>query len=344
MQYNEIKALIVDDSMLFREVLAKLVQEDEMINVIATAGDAYDARDKIVALRPNVMTLDIEMPKMDGIKFLRKLIPQYPIPVIVVTSLPINAFEALDAGAVDFVKKPLVKGPEDLKNFALELREKIRIASRSKVIVQKETNKQKQPVSYDYITGDTKHIIAIGASTGGPEAILRVVKDLPESTPPVVITQHMPPKFTEMFADRLNRICHMEVKEAEDGDRLRNGLIVIAAGDYHLRVKKDSKGYYISSEHGEKVSGHCPSVDVLFQSVAECAKDKAIGVILTGMGADGAKGLSDMRKAGAFTIGQDKESSVVYGMPKVAYTIGAVEEQASLDSISDIIYRKLQNQ
>lgn len=337
---KHIKALIVDDSILFREVLSKLVQEDSAIEVVATAGDPYDARDKIIQLRPNVMTLDIEMPKMDGIHFLRKLIPQYPVPVVVVTSLPINAFEALDAGAVDFVKKPVVKGPDDLKNFAMELREKIKIASTSKVFVPKKESKEivKQ---FNTIRGTTKDLIAIGASTGGPEAIIKVVKDLPENSPPVVITQHMPPKFTDMFAQRLNRLSKLEVKEAQDGDRLKPGVALVAAGDYHLRVHKDFNGYYVTSKQGEKVSGHCPSVDVLFQSVAECAKDKAIGVILTGMGADGAKGLYDMKKAGAFTIGQDMESCVVYGMPKVAFNIGAVSEQCHIDNIADLIYKNI---
>lgn len=337
---KHIKALIVDDSILFREVLSKLVQEDPAIEVVATAGDPYDARDKIIQLRPNVMTLDIEMPKMDGIHFLKKLIPQYPVPVVVVTSLPINAFEALDAGAVDFVKKPVVKGPDDLKNFAMELREKIKIASTSKVFVPKKESKEivKQ---FNTIRGTTKDLIAIGASTGGPEAIIKVVKDLPENSPPVVITQHMPPKFTDMFAQRLNRLSKLEVKEAQDGDRLKPGVALVAAGDYHLRVHKDFNGYYVTSKQGEKVSGHCPSVDVLFQSVAECAKDKAIGVILTGMGADGAKGLYDMKKAGAFTIGQDMESCVVYGMPKVAFNIGAVSEQCHIDNIADLIYKNI---
>ncbi len=341
MREKYIKALIVDDSMLFREVLSKFVNEDKAIDVIATASDPYDARDKIVQLRPNVMTLDIEMPRMDGIRFLKKLIPQYPIPVVVVTSLPINAFEALDAGAVDFVKKPVVKSPDDLKNFAIELREKIRIASSSKVFVPKTPDVAALAKQYDKVSTSSTEIIAIGASTGGPEAIATVIKDLPVEVPPIVITQHMPPKFTEMFAQRLDRISNIEVREARDGDRLKPGLALVAAGEYHMRVHKDYRGYYISSERGEKVSGHCPSVDVLFSSVAETAKDKAIGVILTGMGADGAKGLYEMKKAGAYTIGQDADSCVVYGMPKVAFNIGAVKKQRPLDQIDDEIIRSL---
>lgn len=342
MDNKYINALIVDDSMLFRQVLSKLIEEDEAIHVIATAGDAYEARDKIVELRPNVLTLDIEMPKMDGIKFLKKLIPQYPVPIIVVTSLPISAFDALDAGAVDYVKKPLIKCPQDLKDFSLELREKIKIASKSKVIVPEKVNEAETAKTFSSIKKSKTEIIAIGASTGGPEALVKVIKDLPEDTPPVVITQHMPAKFTDMFAQRLNKLSKMEVHEAKDGERLKTGLAVVAAGEHHMRVCKDSNGYYISSLPGEKVSGHCPSVDVLFESVAEVAKEKAIGVIMTGMGSDGAKGLYSMKKAGAFTIGQDMESCVVYGMPKVAFNIGAVLEQCSLDKISDLIYKQLQ--
>ena len=344
MENEKIKALIVDDSMLFREVISKLVAEDDEINVVATAGDAYEARDKILEFRPQALTLDIEMPKMDGIKFLKKLIPQYPVPVVVVTALPINAFEALDAGAVDFIKKPLIKGPDDLKKFAIELREKIRIAGKSKVILPKKSAVSQAPKSYSAINKSNIDIIAIGASTGGPEAITKVLQNLPASTPPVVITQHMPPKFTEMFAQRLNRLSQMEVREAKDGDRLETGVAIVAAGDNHMRVKKDSQGYYISSKMEEKVSGHCPSVDVLFESVAIAAKGRAVGVILTGMGSDGAKGLFSMKNAGAFTIGQDMESSVVYGMPKVAFTSGAVITQCPLENISDLIYKQLQNE
>ncbi len=338
-----IKAIIVDDSMLFREVLSKMVAEDEEIDVVSTASDPFDARDKIIATRPNVMTLDVEMPKMDGIKFLKKLMPQYPVPTIVITALPINAFEALESGAVDFIKKPLIKGPDDLKNFAIELREKIRIARKTKVIVKKPQVKQEEK-EYKAVVKTDVDLIAIGASTGGPEAIQTVIENLPEDCPPVVITQHMPPKFTEMFAQRLDRVSKISVKEAEDGDRLHSGMAVVAAGDFHLRIKKDAQGYYVSSEKGDKVSGHCPSVDVLFKSVAECAKDKAVGVILTGMGADGAEGMLQMRNAGAHTIGQNNETCVVYGMPKVAFTKGAVCEQAPLDKIDDLIYNRLKKE
>ncbi len=343
METKRIKVLIVDDSLLFREVLSKFVGEDKNIEIVGTAGDPYDARDRIIELRPDVLTLDIEMPKMNGIEFLKKLMPQYPVPVVVVSSLPINAFEALDAGAVDFVKKPVAKGLDDLKAFALDLREKIKIASNAKVSktgIQAQKTVEKS--SFKAIKQNDKSIIAIGASTGGTEAILSVIKNLPKTTPPIVITQHMPPKFTNMFAERLNRLCEMEVREAQDGDRLKEGLVLIAAGDYHMTLARDSEGYYVNSTPGEKVSGHCPSVDVLFDSVAEVAKENAIGVILTGMGSDGAKGMLKMKKAGAHTIGQDKDSCVVYGMPMVAFNIGAVAIQSPLGNIPQEIYKQLQ--
>lgn len=342
MEIKKVKVLIVDDSLLFRETLSRFIAEDNNIEVVGTAGDPYEARDKILQLRPDVLTLDVEMPKMNGIQFLKKLIPQYPIPVVVVSSLPLNAFEALDAGAVDFVKKPVVKSSADLKNFCMELRTKIVIASTAKVI----THNAAKPVFQTALTASAgkKHlhtIIALGASTGGTDALQVVVEHLPKDCPPIIIVQHMPAGFTKMYADRMNRVCQVDVKEAEDGDRLRPGLAIIGAGEFHLQLAKDSQGYYIKSRRGDKVSGHCPSVDVMFQSVAEVAKDNAIGAILTGMGGDGAKGLLAMKKAGAFTIGQNKETCVVYGMPMVAYNIGAVWEQAPLDKISDIIIQKL---
>lgn len=344
---KKVKVLIVDDSILFRETISRFISEDANIEVVGTAGDPYEARDKILQLRPDVLTLDVEIPKMNGIQFLKKLIPQYPIPVVVVSSLPLNAFEALDAGAVDFVKKPLIKSPADLKDFSMELRTKIVIASTAKIIQSKPSAaaSQKPLPSIKEIAAGKKlaqdMVIALGASTGGTDALQVVMQNLPKDSPPILVVQHMPAGFTKMYAERMNRVCQVEVKEAEDGDRLRPGLAIIAAGEYHLRLAKDSQGYYVTSKKGEKVSGHCPSVDVLFYSVAEVAKSKAIGAILTGMGGDGAKGLLEMKKAGAYTIGQNKETCVVYGMPMVAFNIGAVCEQAPLDKISDIIIQKL---
>lgn len=336
-----VKVLIVDDSVLFRETLARLISEDKHIEVVGKAGDAYQARDMILQLHPDVVTLDAEMPKMNGIDFLKKLIPQYSIPVIIVSSSAINTFNAIDAGAVDFVKKPVVNAPSDMKAFATELKTKIMIASMAKILKKTQTQNIVHVPHIVTPSARTDMVIALGASTGGTDALLEVVKNFTKDCPPVVIVQHMPPVFTKMYAERLDRICEIDVKEAENGDRLRPGLAIIGAGEYHLRLAKDANGYYVTSKKGDKVSGHCPSVDVLFNSVAEVAKDKAIGAILTGMGADGAKGILAMKKAGAYTIGQNKETCVVYGMPMVAYNIGGVCEQAPLDKIADVIYKKL---
>ena len=259
--------------------------------------------------------------------------PIRKIPVVVVSSLPINALDALDAGAVDFVKKPLIKTPEEFNNFIGELVVKIKIASTARVRIDTSSLATANVGKIAEVKASSDSIIAIGASTGGTEAILEVIRYLPESTPGIIIVQHMPAVFTNMYAQRMNKICKMTVKEAEPKDRVERGKIIIAAGEFHLKLAKDAKGYYINSQKGEKVSGHCPSVDVMFDSVATIAGKKAIGVILTGMGSDGAKGLLKMRQAGAYTIGQNKESSVVYGMPMVAFNIGGVVKQMPVNAI-----------
>ncbi|MEG0754450.1 MAG: chemotaxis response regulator protein-glutamate methylesterase, partial [Angelakisella sp.] len=343
-EIKKIRVLVVDDSVLFRETLGKKLSEDSHVEVVGTAIDSFDAFEKIKQLKPDVVTLDVEMPKINGIDFLKKLMPVHPVPVVVVSSLPINALDALDAGAVDFVKKPLIKSPSDFNNFMGELLVKVKIASTARV-GQKKILHTPTPMGLptSLLTSDTDMVIAIGASTGGTEAILSVIKDLPTTTPGIVVVQHMPPVFTKMYAQRLDKICQMSVKEAEPGDRVEKGKVIIAAGEYHLRLAKDSRGYYVKSEMGEKVSGHCPSVDVLFDSVATVAGKKSLGVILTGMGADGAKGMLKMRQSGAYTIGQDKDSCVVYGMPMVAFNIGGVIKQAALEQIPSEIIRYLNN-
>lgn len=329
---RKIKVLIVDDSLLFRETLAKEIAKDFGIEVIGTAEDPYDARDKILELKPDVVTLDVEMPKMDGIAFLKKLMPQYPLPVIVVSSIGKNVFDVLDAGAVDFVAKPDAGKPGSMSSFINELIVKIKIASTAKVGSFKKDYEAVRIVS-NHGVDISNTILAIGASTGGTEAIYSVITSLPRDMPGILIVQHMPPVFTRLYADRLNNSCKLEVKEAEDGDLVKPGRVLVAAGEYHLRLAKGPSGYYVKSTQGERVNGHCPSVDVLFDSVAEVAKNRAIGVILTGMGADGAKGLLNMKNAGAYTIGQDEKTSTVYGMPMVAYNIGAVQKQLPLDMI-----------
>jgi two-component system chemotaxis response regulator CheB len=330
---RKIKVLIVDDSLLFRETLAREIARDFGIEVIGTAEDPYAARDKILELKPDVVTLDVEMPKMDGIAFLKKLMPQYPLPVIVVSSAGKNVFEALDAGAVDFVTKPDPGKSGGMNSFINELIVKIKIASTAKVGGYKKDYEAVKAIS-NHGADLSDYIVAIGASTGGTEAIYNVITALPRNMPGILIVQHMPPVFTKLYADRLNNSCILEVKEAENGDAVKPGRVLVAAGDFHMRLAKNASGYYVKCAQGEKVNGHCPSVDVLFDSVAEIAKDRAIGVILTGMGADGAKGLLNMRKQGAYTIGQDEKTSTVYGMPAVAYNIGGVMKQLPLDMIA----------
>ncbi|MBP2627288.1 MAG: response regulator receiver modulated CheB methylesterase [Firmicutes bacterium] len=334
---RKIRVLVVDDSIVFRETLARQIAQDPLIEVVAKASDPYMARDKILEFEPDVMTLDVEMPRMSGIEFLKRLIPQYPIPVVVVSAVSQSVFDALNAGAVDFVTKPDPLGERGVEAFVSELIVKIKIASTAKVATQKGNA---ITASSNQGTGLVKQnsIIAIGASTGGTEAIERVLKGFPVNMPGTVIVQHMPPVFTALFAARLNNSCAVEVKEAKTGDLVLPGRVLIAPGDYHMRIKKANNYYIVECFHGEKVNGHCPAVDILFHSVAEHVGKNAIGVILTGMGNDGASGLLALRKSGAITLGQDERSSIVYGMPKVAFNIGAVQEQISLDFISRKIY------
>lgn len=333
---KKIKVLIVDDSLMFREVIAKNIALDSAIEVVGTAEDPYMARDKIIELQPDVMTLDVEMPKMNGIEFLKRLMPQYPIPVVVVSSVSSNVFEALSAGALDFVTKSDISGRSGLNSFLNELIIKIKIASTAKVGHFK--NERRSYSKIQTINNKIKNcVIAIGASTGGTEAIYSVIKSLPADMPGIVIVQHMPPVFTKMYAERLNNSCMLEVKEAKDGDVVKGGRVLIAPGGYHMELKKDLNSYFVKCYKGERVNGQCPSVDVLFNSAAVSAGRNAIGVILTGMGSDGAKGLLNMKKCGAYTIGQDEKTCIVYGMPMVAFDIGAVIKQMPLDKIPGAI-------
>ena len=340
MEEKKIRVFVVDDSLLFREILAIYMGQNAWIDVVGTASTAQEAMEKIEKVKPEVVTIDLDSTKINGIDFINKCNAMNIAKIIVISANPQKAFEALECGAVDYANKPVVKGPEELRKFSSLLCLIIKGVSESKKISKSlKQNSIKGLAESTRKSGDV--IVAIGASTGGVEAIVSIITQLPADMPPVLITQHMPEKFTAMFASRLNGLTKMEVKEAKDGDRVRQGQVIIAAGKYHMTLKKDDTGYYISSKQGEKVSGHCPSVDVLFKSVAKTAKDKAIGVILTGMGQDGAQGLLEMKKQGAFTIGQDKESAVVYGMPMVAYNIGAVDIQKSLDEIPKEIIKHL---
>lgn len=339
MAFKKIRVLIVDDSLLFRQTLANELSKDFGIEIIGTAEDPFAAVKLINELHPDVVTLDVEMPKMSGIEFLRRVLPQYPLPVVVVSSVAENVFNALDAGAVDFVTKPsAAKG--GMPAFIAELVGKIKVASTAKV---------RQPNARPAMPGaaparqqelDSSKIIAIGASTGGTDALYEVLTHLPANIPGIIIVQHMPTGFTKLFAERLDRNCKFHVKEAADGDLVRPGQAIVAAGDHHMRLVKSGSTYQISSQTGERVSGHCPSVDALFTSVAQVADcSKIVGVILTGMGKDGAEGMLKMRQAGAYTIGQDEATAVVYGMPKVAYDMGGVCTQLPLQSIADDIVK-----
>jgi two-component system, chemotaxis family, protein-glutamate methylesterase/glutaminase len=340
---RKIKVLIIDDSLMFRESLARGIEVDPAITVVGTAPDPFKARDMILDLEPDVLTLDIEMPRMNGIEFLRQLMPQYPIPVVVVSSLSDNVFNALNAGAVDFVVKPDSSLTKGLEVMISELIVKVKIASIAKIGPNKSGRVMDGTLRHPPINKG-QSILAIGASTGGTEAIYNVLKMCPEDMPPTVVVQHMPPVFTRMYAERLNGSLKMSVKEATHGDMLKPGLVLIAPGDHQMKLIKNGQHYYVDVRKGEKVNGHCPSVDVLFDSVAKLMGPNAIGVILTGMGGDGAKGLLSMRKSGARTIGQDEQSCVVYGMPKVAYDIGAVEKQTSLLEIPRMIFALLNDQ
>jgi two-component system, chemotaxis family, protein-glutamate methylesterase/glutaminase len=333
-----IRVLVVDDSLLFREFLSRGLSVDPVIQIVATASDPYDARDKILTFKPDVVTCDIEMPRMNGIQFVRQLLPQYPIPVIVVSSVSEAVLDAMSAGAVDFVTKPDMGSIRHVEQFVEELIRKVKIAARSKVIdgenrVTSHTGDQEGAA----VPSDQVDVIAIGASTGGTEAIFNIVRSLPITMPGIVIVQHIPPIFSRMFAERLHLQTRLNVKEAQTGDYIRQGHVYIAPGNKHMRIKRLGKEYRIECVEGEKVNGHCPSADLLFESVAKEAGAKAIGVILTGMGYDGAKGLLAMRRKGARTIGQDAYSSVVYGMPKAAFEVGAVERQIDLHRIAALL-------
>ena len=332
-----IRVLVVDDSMVFRQILTKGIQVDKNIEVVATAIDAFDARDKILEFEPDVVTCDIEMPKMNGIEFVKRLIPQYPVPVIVVSSVSDKVFDAMNAGAVEFVSKPNASSPDRVQNFIIDMIAKIKAASKAKVgvkeIVKPSSNKSKKVNRHE--------LIAVGASTGGTEAIFSVLSQLPQGLPGIVIVQHIPPVFSKMFAERLNNQTHFAVKEATNGDVIEKDHVYLAPGDKHIQVRKSERGYFLKVFQGEKVSGHCPSVDVLFQSVAEIIGDKSLGVILTGMGYDGAKGINLMKRKGAITLGQDENSSIVYGMPKAAYELGGISKQTSLELMGHHIMKLL---
>jgi two-component system chemotaxis response regulator CheB len=328
---------VVDDSAVVRKVLSEDLKQNDDIEVVGTASNPYIARDKIVSLKPDVITLDIEMPRMDGLTFLSKLMKHHPLPVIIVSSLTpegsSTALRALELGAVEVFCKP---GSEySMGTVTKTLADKIRAAAAASVSPARYVPQERQSVVSEKSMAlyTTKKVLAIGASTGGTEAIKRVLTALPVTTPGTVIVQHMPPHFTTEFAKRLNGLCAMEVKEAEGGEVLRPGLALLAPGNFHLLVYRSGAQYVAQVKEGPAVHYQRPSVDVLFNSVAKYAGFNALGVLLTGMGSDGAAGLKKMREAGAYTIAQDKETCVVYGMPKTAVELDAVEAVLPLDRI-----------
>lgn len=334
-----INVLVVDDSALIREVMSRSLGKEGDINVVGTAEDPIEAREKIKQLNPDVLTLDIEMPNMNGLQFLEKIMRLRPMPVVMVSTLTQKGADetmlALELGAVDFVAKPGHDLGGGIEAFTSEVRRKIRAAAASDAR-SRGMGMRASPAQVPLRTAAAPKgsLIAIGASTGGVEAIRAVLSSMPPDCPPVVITQHMPPGFTERFAQRLDEITPLSVVEASDRLVLETGHAYVAPGDYHLRVEKTSGQLKCRLGHEDSVSGHRPSVDVLFESVARVIGPMAVGAILTGMGRDGATGLKKMRDAGAYTVGQSQTSALVYGMPRVAFEEGAVIEQAPVEAIA----------
>jgi len=332
-----IKVLVVDDSALIREVLSRLLAREGDIKVVGTAVDPIDAREKIKQLNPDVVTLDVEMPNMNGLQFLEKLMRLRPTPVVMVSTLTRKGASetllALELGAVDFVAKPNADLSGGLDAFGVLLRDKIRAAAKSDVH-GRSLRVDVPKVAVKTAAGPDGALIAIGASTGGVEAIRAVLVEMPADCPPIVIAQHMPAGFTARFAARLDELCAIHVVEAEDRMPLQSGHAYVARGDYHLRVERSSGVLKCRLSHDDLASGHRPSVDVLFESVAKTVGPMAVGAILTGMGRDGARGLKLMRDAGAYTLGQSPGSALVYGMPRVAFEEGAVVEQAPVEAIA----------
>lgn len=335
---SRIKVLVVDDSAIVRKILTETIAAEPDMEVVGTAPDPYIARDKILALNPDVLTLDIEMPRMDGLTFLKKLMLYHPMPVIVISSLGYSSceasVEALRHGAIEVLAKP--GGPYSIGELRTALAAKIRAAAAARIrnVAPAAVTSHPLPRLPDRTGGFRKDaIIAIGASTGGTEAIREVLMEMPANTPPIVITQHIPQAFSAAFAGRLNQLCAMEVKEARDGDDARPGLALVAPGNYHMLLRRVGAGFRVQVQDGPQVCYQRPSVDVLFASVAESAKDHAVGALLTGMGSDGAQGLLRMKRAGARTIAQNEESCVVYGMPREAVKLGAADQVMPLSAI-----------
>ncbi len=341
---RKIKVLIIDDSALMRQLLTFVLQQDQDIHVVGTAPNPLIAREKIKSLKPDVLTLDVEMPGMDGITFLEKLMRLHPLPVVMVSSHTekgaVATLRALELGAVDFVAKPYGGVREGMSHELMEeIRAKVRAAAGAHLrpAVAAPAVQPILPQMFSSMQKCRDGLIVIGASAGGTQAITEILAKLPRNTPGIAIVQHMPPKFTASFAERLHNQCDLEVTEARSGDRLKPGVALVAPGGYHMAVMRAGGGYAVRVYEDELVNRHRPSVDVLFESAARVAGPEALGIILTGMGNDGARGLHAMKQAGAYTIAQDEKSCVVFGMPEQAIRLGAVRQVVPLDRIADYI-------
>lgn len=357
---TKIRVLVVDDQSVIRSILTKGLSASPYIEVVASAKDAWEARDRIVELAPDVMTLDLEMPRMNGLEFLKKLMPQHQMPVIMVSSHAKEGqsitLESLEAGAVDFVTKP--DGSEgSMEKMIHDLIEKVIAASQVNLkqiesLVKKSPNStvtssiRKEVIKPSNTRNKHISLVAIGTSTGGTTALREILTVLPSDMPAIVVVQHMPEGFTKLFADRLSELSHMEVKEAEEGDEILPGRILIAPGGGHLVIKRKGSGYCAGILYTEKANGHRPSVDVLFESIANLPICKStLGVILTGMGKDGAVGITHMKKNGSITFGQDEASSVIYGMPREAFELGGIDRQISLGRMAyEIVHQVFSNE
>ena len=352
---EKIKVLIVDDSAVVRQVLTSVLESAKNIQVVGAARDPIDAREKIKQLNPDVLTLDVEMPKMDGVTFLKNLMRLRPMPVVMISTLTEAGaditLEALEVGAVDFISKPKIGVQEALEEYSAEIIEKVTVAAKAKVREYKGTTEVLKPSKkldagavLEKRTGNarfktTDKIVAIGASTGGTEAIKEVLESLPANAPGIVISQHIPIAFSKAFTERVNKTCQMTVCEPKDGQKIIRGYVYIAPGDKHLLVERSGADYICRLNDGPPVNRHKPSVDVMFRSVAQNVGPNAMGVMLTGMGADGAQGMLEMKENGSYNISQDEDSCVVWGMPGAAVKLGAVDKEYTLSQIGKTILK-----
>ena len=357
---GKIRVLVIDDSASVRQTLVSILESDPEIEVIGVASDPFVAAKRIRDEVPDVITLDVEMPRMDGVTFLRRLMAQHPIPVVMCSSLVESGSEtllqALDAGAVDVILKPRMDVAEHMRDARVQICDTVKAAASARV-GSRSGRRVAPPAAHEpekKLTADamlaapvegramartTESIVCIGASTGGTESLREVLEAMPMASPGIVIVQHMPERFTASFAKRLNTLCEMEIKEAEDGDAVLRGRVLIAPGAYHTMLERSGARYYVSVKDGPLVSRHRPSVDVLFRSAARAAGSNAVGVIMTGMGDDGARGLREMKQVGAFTIAQDEATSIVFGMPREAIALGCVDRIVPLQNLALEIQR-----